>query len=151
MCKECQRAYLKGHYARNRPYYLAKARRLNARRWAELKGLLHELKSRPCTDYGLTYPPWIMEFDHVRGTKDFTVSTNLRSRTPAALRREAAKCEVVCANCHRNRTYLRIVDEIRRSRETSVALGEDWLGMSVARPDGIEPPTSTSVAWRSIR
>jgi hypothetical protein len=48
-----------------------------------------------------------MDLDHVRGQKEFKVSeavaraygTNL-----ARVRAEIAKCDVVCANCHRIRT-----------------------------------------------
>ena len=49
-----------------------------------------------------------MDFDHVRGTK-VTILAKLRSGRASLSKIEAeiAKCEVVCANCHRIRTYLR--------------------------------------------
>jgi len=46
-----------------------------------------------------------MDFDHVHGEKDGDIS-QLRWRVGAArLEAEIAKCEVVCANCHRERSY----------------------------------------------
>ena len=57
-CQECQRAYMRAHYEANREYYLAKARRSNARRYESFRKQLWELKSGPRQDCGLQYPPW---------------------------------------------------------------------------------------------
>jgi hypothetical protein len=46
-----------------------------------------------------------MDFDHVRGSKAGNVSEMIGSATVMALLTEIAKCDVVCANCHRLRTY----------------------------------------------
>jgi hypothetical protein len=48
----------------------------------------------------------VLEFDHL-GDKLFTIGANLRDRNWQSLLDEIAKCEVVCANCHRRRTALR--------------------------------------------
>jgi hypothetical protein len=63
------------------------------------------LKQRPCTDCARTYPPCVMDFDHVRGTKRNNIA-RLISRTCSlqTLSAELDKCELVCANCHRMRT-----------------------------------------------
>jgi hypothetical protein len=105
-CRECQREYVRQHYAANTAYYLAKARRSNAKRAKEVRRQLRALKSVPCAECGAQYPPWVMDFDHVEGTKAFNVgeATNKSSRV---ILLEIAKCEVVCANCHRDRTYRR--------------------------------------------
>jgi len=52
------------------------------------------------------YPSCVMDFDHVRGVKRFSVGqmTNCPAST---IETEIAKCDVVCANCHRIRTYTR--------------------------------------------
>ena len=58
-------------------------------------------KRKPCTDCGIQYPYWVMEFDHVRGVKQFQLS--YVTRTNVSRKRiddELAKCEVVCRNCH---------------------------------------------------
>jgi len=52
-----------------------------------------------------------MDFDHVRGVKAIDVSL-LRYQNPEYVKAEAAKCEVVCSNCHRARTYARRVKQV---------------------------------------
>jgi len=64
------------------------------------------IKSVPCADCGGRFPPECMDFDHIRGKKLSSVSQMLwRSR--ALIAEEIAKCEVVCANCHRTRSRKR--------------------------------------------
>lgn len=72
----------------------------------EKKAWLAEQKARPCTDCGIQYPPHVMQFDHVRGEKVAHVSQVTRFGW-GSLREEVAKCEVVCANCHAERTHQR--------------------------------------------
>lgn len=97
---------MRSHYEANREYYLAKARRSNVKRNAVFRRRLWELKSVPCRDCGVQYPPWVMQFDHVRGDKLFNVS-EAPNKSVDALLSEAAKCEVVCSNCHQQRTWQR--------------------------------------------
>jgi hypothetical protein len=62
-------------------------------------------KARPCMDCGVQYPSYVMEFDHRDpATKSFNIGS-LRRIEQTVLRNEIAKCDVVCANCHRARTY----------------------------------------------
>jgi hypothetical protein len=63
--------------------------------------ILKAEKAKPCTDCKTCYHPDAMEFDHVRGEKKSDIS-KIRGRR--ALLDELAKCELVCANCHRIRT-----------------------------------------------
>lgn len=79
---------------------------------ARKKQYIRSLKERtPCADCGGHYPYWVMDFDHLRD-KVFEISDmvfgtcNLRR-----LQAEIAKCEVVCANCHRERTHHRAIDK----------------------------------------
>jgi len=59
-------------------------------------------------DCGKKFPSCAMDFDHVRGKKLFGVNNAaVRHHTLAALKRELAKCELVCSNCHRVRTESR--------------------------------------------
>lgn len=60
----------------------------------------------PCTDCGFSYPVVCMDFDHVRGEKKFNLSSS-HGYSEATIREEIAKCELVCANCHRIRTSKR--------------------------------------------
>ncbi len=73
---------------------------------------INELKSGPCKDCGQTFPPYVMEFDHVpgRGTKIRTIGELAGSRkvTAPTMVAEIAKCDIVCANCHKIRTWNRL-------------------------------------------
>lgn len=65
-------------------------------------------REKPCADCGTQYPHYVMEFDHARGQKDTDIAKMVRA--PVGLPRllkELAKCDLVCANCHRRRTYER--------------------------------------------
>ncbi|TME49760.1 MAG: hypothetical protein E6I55_01495 [Chloroflexi bacterium] len=97
---------MREHYVANRDYYLAKALRSNKKQRTWLRLLLKELKAVPCADCGIQYPSWVMEFDHVRGEKRFNVSAAPTFSLDALLA-EAAKCEIVCSNCHQARTRQR--------------------------------------------
>lgn len=71
-----------------------------------IKRLVRAAKSRPCMDCGQTFPTYVMDFDHVRGEKLFNVSQGYQQkRTLAEVAAEIEKCDVVCSNCHRIRTF----------------------------------------------
>lgn len=82
----------------------AKARyaRTANRRFRERVDLL---KRRPCSDCQRVFPPCAMDFDHVRGVKHFTISEYKQAKWET-LAAEIAKCDLVCANCHRIRTHV---------------------------------------------
>ena len=62
-----------------------------------------------CKDCKENYPYWILEFDHL-GDKKFNISSARTSVTSIEeVIKEIEKCEVVCANCHKNRTYSRLL------------------------------------------
>ena len=60
-------------------------------------------------DCGGSFPPVCMDFDHVRGEKLFNIGSEARGGVGwERILAEVAKCELVCANCHRIRTYNRM-------------------------------------------
>lgn len=61
--------------------------------------------SKGCADCGYNKHHAALEFDHVDGEKEFNVC-NAKSIKQA--KEEIKKCEVVCSNCHRIRTYERL-------------------------------------------
>lgn len=71
--------------------------------------MLGELKSKPCADCGHSYPSYVMDFDHVRGEKVDNISTLVSNQKWKLLSEELPKCELVCSNCHRERTHQRHV------------------------------------------
>lgn len=102
-CRDCQSNYTKQHYKNNKKYY--KDKKLNYGK--TIQEAITKAKSKPCMDCKIIYPPYVMDFDHRDGTKkEFNLSfgrfTGLRRVT-----KEMAKCDIVCANCHRIRTHNR--------------------------------------------
>lgn len=65
------------------------------------------LRDRPCQECGGRFPPFILQFDHRdASTKKFVISQTWMS-SEARILKEAAKCDIVCPNCHRDRTFRR--------------------------------------------
>jgi hypothetical protein len=63
------------------------------------------LKSVPCMDCKNTYPVYCMDFDHRDpSVKKFNIS-KWRAYSAFDVVEEVAKCDVVCSNCHRTRTW----------------------------------------------
>ena len=91
------------HYRRNRRRYVAQAKEQRRANVAWLAGL----KDKPCVDCGKLFPSVCMDWDHVRGEKVAPVSRLLTRNNRRAILAEIAKCDLVCANCHRIRTKLR--------------------------------------------
>lgn len=76
------------------------------------RALIAAAKDHPCADCGGRFPIVCMDFDHRDpSTKSFTIAGAL-SRSHSALLAEIAKCDVVCANCHRLRTAKQRLDGI---------------------------------------
>lgn len=83
-------------------------KRVAKERHTQLKAMLNEEKNKPCADCGARYPPYAMDFDHVRGEKFRDVSEMFRRRFAwSKIKAEIDKCELVCATCHRLRTLAR--------------------------------------------
>ena len=65
------------------------------------------LSTQSCVECGID-DIRVLEFDHVRDTKLADVSSTISAGwSIAKIEAEIAKCEVVCANCHRIRTCAR--------------------------------------------
>ena len=75
-----------------------------AARRKTLRDYRNEAKDVPCMDCGNRYPAVCMDFDH-REDKKFNIGGSSVSKE--TLIKEIAKCDVVCANCHRLRTQAR--------------------------------------------
>jgi len=72
---------------------------------ARNRKLMNELKDRPCMDCGGEFPSYVMSFDHRDPDQKKFQLSQVGTRSVAVLLEEAAKCDVVCANCHMIRTY----------------------------------------------
>jgi hypothetical protein len=105
-CRTCQAEYKKEHYRKNKQRYVEGARRRRDR----LIEVLRTAKTKPCADCGRSYPYYVMDFDHRDGEKKAggipqLIAAGLVSQK--GLLDEIAKCDIVCANCHRERTHRR--------------------------------------------
>lgn len=105
-CRPCRVAHHRQRYVANRQRYVDQARhRKQALALERAAYLIAFFRTIPCIDCG-EGDPLVLEFDH-RGSKAFDIARGLRDRSWHALLTEMAKCDVVCANCHRRRTALR--------------------------------------------
>jgi hypothetical protein len=104
---ENKAAYERKYYANNPERRKYKYENIKARRLINRQRLI-DAKSKPCMDCGIKYPFYVMQFDHVSGKKEFNLSHAGRSTiAPKRILAELAKCDVVCANCHFERSYQR--------------------------------------------
>ncbi len=107
ICKVCVNEYSRGYYDGNKARHAAgrKASKYQARK--RLTDRVREIKDRPCTDCKNRFPYYVMDLDHLDPKqKCFSIGNKLTvGISMARLEAELAKCEVVCANCHRIRTH----------------------------------------------
>lgn len=107
-CKACLRAYNNSLNKNRKP----RTSKLYIRSVKE---------NTPCADCGKHYSYWVMDFDHVRGEKTINLS-KLQNCSINRIKEEIAKCDVVCACCHRIRTWTRksnLVEELKTDRDSS--------------------------------
>lgn len=106
-CRECHSKYTREHYENNKSYYKTKARK----RTKLLRKQFNEVKEAlPCLDCKKSYPYYVMDYDHRDGEqKTLEVSTLVMKGNVKALAEEIGKCDLVCSNCHRERTYNRLL------------------------------------------
>lgn len=101
-CKWCAAEYHRKHYEANKAQYIANAKKNRK----SFKAEMDTFKDLPCSDCGNKYPPWVMDWDHRDGeTKLSNVSRLGATKWRKAVIEEIAKCDLVCANCHRQRTH----------------------------------------------
>jgi hypothetical protein len=99
-----QRASKKRWYENNPQVYRDRRRRRQAENWRKIAGL----KTVPCADCGGKFPYFVMDFDHRDGEEKLgNISAMVAGWTWKRILAEVAKCDVVCANCHRIRTARR--------------------------------------------
>lgn len=106
--KEDQAEASRRHYLQNKEVMKARARVSTKARRERFRKLLQEIKTVPCLDCGRSYPHYVMDLDHVRGQKVGNIGDLVAQGVALfKLLAEIDKCEVVCSNCHRERTHAR--------------------------------------------
>lgn len=85
---------------RNRTYFRAQ---LNKRTNRQTNKFIVQLKNKSCVYCKQKYNPWQMDFDH-RGDKNKNIA-HMIGYSVKKIMEEVKKCSVVCALCHRKKTF----------------------------------------------
>ncbi len=110
-----QKAAQAAWYQRNKQLVLSRTK--DKRNKARVFVRNYKLENSICTDCGISYPPHILDFDHL-GDKKFQIGgNNHKGRSIDSIKKEIEKCEIVCSNCHRHRTYMRSVNK-KKNKES---------------------------------
>jgi len=105
-CKVCRNTRVGKYVKSSRALANLRESRAKQRR----REWINSLKTKPCVDCGVQYPPYVMDFDHLPNQiKEFGISDALGYKKVSRVRvlAEIAKCELVCSNCHRIRSFKR--------------------------------------------
>jgi hypothetical protein len=106
LCRSCNKERSRAYYVRNKDLHKQNASSRNQRQRKTNQDYVKNLKeSSPCMDCGQFYPYYVMDFDHLsdkRSNVSRMVSGGLSLET---IKIEIDKCDLVCANCHRARTF----------------------------------------------
>jgi hypothetical protein len=106
-CKECMSYFGKRHYARHKAEVLARKKRRDEKHREKLRKYVWKyLKEHGCEECG-ERDPRVLEFDHIDPhEKRATVSEMVAGAySMDSLKEEIGKCRVLCANCHRKKSY----------------------------------------------
>lgn len=128
-CRTCLRQYKQEYYQKNRDKYIARSLAHKRR----LKAILLEAKNQPCSDCKRRFPPYVLDFDHREGERKLFNVSELNAHRWVSVRvllAEIAKCDLVCANCHRIRTHE------RRCRERMIKRADDQRGVGGRAANG---------------
>lgn len=90
------------NWRRNNP---EASRNITRRLRARNVEIMRTLKDVLCTDCGVQYPYYVMDFDH-RENKSYSINL-IKHYSVETFVAELDKCDVVCSNCHRERTHRR--------------------------------------------
>jgi len=94
-----QKEYQRQWYQRNKEATLQQQREERTRRRDIVQA---EKLRRGCDHCGYNASPIPLDAHHYNGDKDFEIGKAIRDRKPLELiLAELAKCQILCANCHR--------------------------------------------------
>jgi hypothetical protein len=104
-CKPCRQAYDAAYHRETRSLRVEQAK---ARRKAFIAWYTGLKEGTPCADCGGVFHAVAMQWDHRPGAAKVADVANLRgTQCKQRVLDEIAKCDLVCANCHAVRTFLR--------------------------------------------
>lgn len=112
-CKACKTEYNRTWYNKNKDKHKADVERTRTGRVQKFYDFINEVKSVPCADCQGVFPSVCMDFDHLSDDKLYNIA-EMMGHSLEKVKVEVAKCEVVCANCHRIRTAERFRSSVDR-------------------------------------
>ena len=101
-CKDCNRAYGKEHYQKNKEYYAIKGKKFRIETYEWYRNILSQCE---CFECGENHPAtfdWHHEFPE---DKIDCISHMINGKARATIIVEMNKCIILCANCHRKLHY----------------------------------------------
>lgn len=109
-CKPCVNTYDRFWYRKNKNKKLKNMRAYSKKVRKQLCAIVeYEKTGKPCMDCKRSFHPCAMDFDHRNPTEKVLSICKLKFQSVSknTLKAEISKCDLVCANCHRIRTYKR--------------------------------------------
>ena len=109
-CKACLNEDHVDAY-RNNPHRRRIVRDAQIKYRLGIRDYIRSLKhGRACTDCKNNFPHYVLDYDHrpdESKLEDISKIASKRNWTRDRIDAEIAKCDIVCANCHRIRTWVR--------------------------------------------
>ena len=110
--KAYMKEYSRKHYEANLERYKFRAAASNKKLRLRNRDYIKNIKeSSPCSDCEKFYPYYVMHFDHIYDKNGSVSDLSRASSSLERIQKEIDNCELVCANCHAERTYSRAYDE----------------------------------------
>lgn len=107
ICRKCSNERSRRYYIYNKKNHRKSVRIRNIKiRKRNQQFIVDILLNSKCADCGIS-DIRVFEFDHCSGKKFKDISVMIAYSNIEDLKKEIKKCDIVCANCHRIRTYKR--------------------------------------------
>lgn len=104
VCRNCSATYERERYKNGPAVRSVQAAGQESRQHRNRMYAHNYLSTHPCVDCGES-DIIVLEFDHVRGKKEYNVSELVaHCYSVKKIQKEIDKCEVRCCNCHRRKT-----------------------------------------------
>jgi hypothetical protein len=100
------KASRKRWYLNNKAKHLANAKK----RKDQKREYIRLAKDKPCMDCEQSFPYYVMDFDHRDGETKFRGLALMITESLVRIKAEIEKCDLICSNCHRIRTFKRMVN-----------------------------------------
>lgn len=105
-CKDCQKGYYKKWYSKNKELVKKRCSKNRNKHKKEIIKYLGEILTKAKCELCNNSDFYCLEFDHFKDKKN-NISTLLSNKyTLNTIKKEIAKCRILCSNCHRKFTHI---------------------------------------------